>query len=102
LLRENNLQESALVDVWLNVEAQQYNRTPDQKCIGECIEKMKKVLDVYEARLSKSKYLAGDFVSLADLRHLPYTVYFMRTPYASVFDSYPRVKAWWKELMRCV
>lgn len=60
---------------------------------------MKKVLGVYEARLSESKYLAGDFVSLPDLSHFPYTVYFMRTPYASVFDSYPSVKAWWQELM---
>ncbi|RLM93597.1 glutathione transferase [Panicum miliaceum] len=116
LLRESNLQESALVDVWLEVETHQYNpaispiiyqhylvpmrgRTPDQKLIGECVEKMKKVLGVYEARLSETKYLAGDFVSLADLSHFPYTVYFMRTPYASVFDSYPSVKAWWQELM---
>jgi len=71
LLRESNLQESALVDVWLEVEARQYDPaitpiiyqhylvpmrggTPDQKLIGECIEKMKKVLGVYEARLSES------------------------------------------------
>jgi len=109
LLRESNLQESTLVDVWLEVEARQYDPaitpiiyqhylvpmrggTPDQKLIGECIEKMKKLLGVYEARLSESKYLAGDFVSLADLSHFSYTVYFMRTPYASVFDSYPSVK----------
>ncbi|KAL6615182.1 hypothetical protein ACP70R_037452 [Stipagrostis hirtigluma subsp. patula] len=90
LLREDNLQESALVDVWLDVEAHQYNPaispviyqhylipmrggTPDQKLISESIEKMKKLLDVYEARLSNFKYLAGDFVSLADLSHFPYT-----------------------------
>ncbi|RLN21743.1 glutathione transferase [Panicum miliaceum] len=116
LLRENNLQESALVDVWLEVGTHQYNPaissiiyqhylvpmrggTPDQKLVGECIEKMKKVLGVYEARLSETKYLAGDFISLAELSYFPYTVYFMRTPYASVFDPYPSVKAWWQELM---
>ncbi|XP_062210804.1 probable glutathione S-transferase GSTF1 [Phragmites australis] len=116
LLREGELQESALVDVWLDVEAHQYNPvispivyehflvpmqggTPDQKLIDECMEKMKKLLDVYEARLSKFKYLAGDFVSLADLSHFPYTCHFMATPYASVFDSYPSVKAWWEDLM---
>ncbi|TVU20856.1 hypothetical protein EJB05_30456, partial [Eragrostis curvula] len=116
LLREGNLEESALVDVWLDVEAHQYTPaispivyqlflvpmqggTPDQKLIDECLEKMKKVLDVYEARLSKFKYLSGDFVSLADLSHFPYTLPFMATPYASVFDSYPSVKAWWESLM---
>ncbi|KAL6627880.1 hypothetical protein ACP70R_031606 [Stipagrostis hirtigluma subsp. patula] len=116
LLREGNLQESALVDVWLDVEAHQYNPaispiiyqhylipmrggTPDQKLISKSMEKMKKLLDVYEARLSKFKYLAGDFVSLADLSHFPYTYYFMATPYVSAFDSYPSVKAWWESLM---
>ncbi|OEL26060.1 putative glutathione S-transferase GSTF1 [Dichanthelium oligosanthes] len=115
LLREGNIQES--VDVWLDVEVHQYKPavspivyqhilvpmgggTPDEKIIAECIDNTKKVLDVYEARLSKFKYLAGDFVSLADLSHAPITYYFMtRTPYASVLDSYPNVKAWWEDLM---
>lgn len=116
LLREGNLEETALVDVWLDVEANQYEPTiapivyqlllvpmnggtPDQKLIDDSLEKMKKVLDVYEARLSKCKYLAGDFVSLADLSHFPYTVHFVATPFASVFDSYPRVKAWVQGLL---
>ncbi|KAJ3703840.1 hypothetical protein LUZ61_007545 [Rhynchospora tenuis] len=115
LLKEGNLSESAMVDVWLDVEAHQYNPaispivyqslilprmyggTPDQSIIDTNLEKLKKVLDVYEARLSKSKYLAGDFFSLADLSHFSYTKYFMATPYASVFDSYPHVKAWWED-----
>lgn len=116
LLREGNLEESALVDVWLDVEALQYDPamhavfvqhrvvptlggTSDQKIIDEIIEKLKKVLDVYEVQLSRHKYLAGDFFSLADLSHFPYTHYFMGMPYATVFDSYPRVKAWWEGLV---
>ncbi|KAF8660598.1 hypothetical protein HU200_057625 [Digitaria exilis] len=116
LLGESNLEEAALVDVWLDVEANQYDPaiapiiyqqilvpmqggSPNQKLIDDSVEKMKKLLDVYEAQLSKFKYLAGDFVSLADLSHLPYTIYFMATPYASVLDSYPKVKAWFQDLM---
>ncbi|XP_078149034.1 putative glutathione S-transferase GSTF1 isoform X1 [Carex rostrata] len=116
LLKEGNLSESAMVDVWLEVEAQQYNpaispivyqsfilpkmrgATPDQAIIDTNLEKLKKVLEVYEARLSKSKYLAGDFVSLADLSHFSYTNYLMATPYGSVFESYPHVKAWWDDI----
>ncbi|KAI6673244.1 hypothetical protein NL676_001150 [Syzygium grande] len=49
--------------------------TPDPKLLQESEDKLCKVLDVYEERLSKSKYLAGDFVSLADLSHLPFTQY---------------------------
>nr|CAD1829635.1 unnamed protein product [Ananas comosus var. bracteatus] len=116
LLKDGSLKESAMVDVWLDVEAHQYNPAVspiiyqcmfapmfggvcDQKVVDASLEKLKKVLDVYEARLSKHKYLAGDFVSLADLSHFPYTHYLMGTPCKSVFDAYPHVKAWWEGIV---
>ncbi|VAH97186.1 unnamed protein product [Triticum turgidum subsp. durum] len=116
LLRADNLTESAMVDVWLDVEALQHETTVgpivvnciiypfegrgrDQKIIDEKIEKMKKLLEVYESRLSSSKYLAGDFISLADLSHFPVTRYFMATEYADLLDAYPHVKAWWVTLL---
>ncbi|KAG2591885.1 hypothetical protein PVAP13_5NG510600 [Panicum virgatum] len=72
LLKEGNLEESAMVDVWM---------------------------EVYEARLTKYKYLAGDFLSLADLNHVSATLCLFATPHASVLDGYPHVKAWWSSLM---
>ena len=115
LLRHNDLKEAALVKVWMEVESQQYNpaiyhivyqffvsplhgKTPDQAVIDENLEKLGKVLDVYEAILGDSKYLAGDFYSLADLHHLSYTFYFMKTPWASLINSRPNVKAWWEDI----
>ncbi|KAL6615181.1 hypothetical protein ACP70R_037451 [Stipagrostis hirtigluma subsp. patula] len=116
LLRESDLQEAAMVDVWTEVEAHTYNPAlspvvyeclvfpalrgvpTNQKVVDESLEKLKKVLDVYEARLSKHDYLAGDFLSFADINHFPYTHYFMGTPHASLFDAYPHVKAWWERL----
>nr|TKS02749.1 glutathione S-transferase F6-like [Populus alba] len=53
-----------------------------------------KVLDVYEARLSQSKYLAGDCFTLADLHHLPNTQALLGTPSKKLFDSRPHVSAW--------
>ncbi|KXG37119.1 hypothetical protein SORBI_3001G012500 [Sorghum bicolor] len=116
LLREGNLQESAMVDVWLEVESNQYTAalnpilyeclvspmfggTTDQKVVEENLEKLKKVLEVYEARLAKHKYLAGDFLSLADLNHVSVTLCLLATPHASVLNAYPHVKAWWDGLM---
>ncbi|XP_073008418.1 probable glutathione S-transferase GSTF1 [Typha latifolia] len=116
LLKVVNLQESALVDQWLEVEAQKYDPAVspivfqllvlpmlggvcDQAVVDAALPKLEKVLDVYEARLSKSKYLAGDSVTLADLSHVPLTYYFMGTPYASIMESYPNVKKWWEALM---
>ncbi|KAJ4975990.1 hypothetical protein NE237_001096 [Protea cynaroides] len=47
----------------------------DDKIVKESEEKLEKVLDIYDERLSKSKYLAGEFFSLADLLHIPLTHY---------------------------
>uniref|UniRef100_A0A0E0C213 glutathione transferase n=1 Tax=Oryza meridionalis TaxID=40149 RepID=A0A0E0C213_9ORYZ len=113
LLREGNLKEAAMVDLWNEVETHQFNPALSS-IVFQCIinpalhgistnekdvdETLKKVLEVYEAHLSENTYLAGDFVSFADLSHF-YTFYFMATPYASLFDSYPHVKAWWERLV---
>ncbi|KAL6608207.1 hypothetical protein ACP70R_041270 [Stipagrostis hirtigluma subsp. patula] len=115
LLREGDLKESAMVDVWLEVEAHQFypvalavvvecvfapllGRTRNQAAVDENVEKLRAVLEVYEARLGRSRFLAGDFLSLADLSHFTMMHYFMATEYASLVEGLPRVKAWWAEL----
>ncbi|XP_044378916.1 glutathione S-transferase 1-like [Triticum aestivum] len=118
LLGENGGANGAtMVDVWTEVEAQQYHpaispvvfeciifpvmrgAATDQKFVDESLERLRGVLGTYEERLSESRYLAGDSFSFADLNHFPFTFYFMATPYAALFDEYPRVKAWWEDLM---
>ncbi|KAF7094624.1 hypothetical protein CFC21_096923 [Triticum aestivum] len=118
LLRESNLKEAAMVDIWTEVEGHQYHPVlspivlecfiyptlrglpTNQRNVDEILEKAKKVLEIYEACLSKHKYLAGDFVSFADLNHFACTFYLMdATPYVSLFDLYPHVKAWWEDMM---
>ncbi|XP_058083652.1 glutathione S-transferase F13-like [Magnolia sinica] len=115
LLRLDNPNKSALVGVWMEVEARNFNEpisaivhqilvspllgvTTDDQVVETNAEKLSKVLDVYEERLSKSKYLAGNFYSLADLHHIPYIHYFMKTPKASLISSRPHVKAWWDDI----
>ncbi|KAF8762621.1 hypothetical protein HU200_009147 [Digitaria exilis] len=110
-----SLERSAMVDVWLEVEAHQLHpvmaaiameclftaslgRARDQAVVDENVEKLKKVLEVYESRLSRSRYLAGDFVSLADLSHFTLIHYFMATEYAALVEAQPHVRAWWEEL----
>ncbi|OMO81857.1 hypothetical protein COLO4_23396 [Corchorus olitorius] len=115
LIRHQNPKEAAQVKVWMEVESQQYHpaispivyqffvaplhgKTPDEAIINENLEKLGKVLDIYEEKLSRSKYLAGDFYSLADLFHLSYTYYFMKTPRANLINDRPHVKAWWEDI----
>ncbi|KAI3961228.1 hypothetical protein MKX01_035814 [Papaver californicum] len=115
LLRKANIKEAALVNQWIDIESQHYNtvilpiiyeifvslitgQSPDKTVIDANVEKLGKVLDIYEDRLSNNKYLAGDFYSLADLHHLSYTYYMMKTEWASLINSRPHVKAWWEDI----
>ncbi|CAK7356946.1 unnamed protein product [Dovyalis caffra] len=110
------IEERGLVEQWLEVEAHNYhphvyNLTihilfapvlgfpPDEKIIKESEEKLAKVLDIYEERLSKSKYLAGDFFSLADLSHLPFTHYLVGSIKKEyMIRSRKHVSAWWDDI----
>ncbi|GMH25969.1 hypothetical protein Nepgr_027812 [Nepenthes gracilis] len=115
LTREGNPKEAALVRVWMEVEAHHYNpairpilfetfvashfgKSPNQSVIDSKRDESNQVLDVYEARLSTTKYLAGDFYSLADLYHLPCTRHLMKSPHADLILSRPHVKAWWEDV----
>lgn len=117
LLRESSLKELAMVDLWTEVEAHQYQPaivnvvrqcvilpfiggTRDQAVVDEYVGKLEKVLDVYEARLSAHAYLAGDFFSLADLVHFGFTYCLVAgTEYASLLESRASVMAWWGRIM---
>lgn len=87
-LTGKTLEEKAVVDQWLEVESNNFNdlvynmvlqlvvfpkmgQNSDLTLVHKCADKLEKVFDIYEQRLSKTKYLAGDFFSLADLSHLP-------------------------------
>ncbi|XVE78531.1 hypothetical protein DITRI_Ditri13aG0152600 [Diplodiscus trichospermus] len=110
------IEERGQVENWLDIEANRYNPpiytltlhilfsslfgfTPDQNLIKESEEKLAKVLDVYEERLSTSKYLAGDFISLADLSHLPFTQYLVGPMgKENMIRSRKHVSAWWDDI----
>ncbi|XP_030446658.2 glutathione S-transferase F9-like [Syzygium oleosum] len=110
------IEERGLVEQWLEVEAQNFHPpifdlvlkivfgpfmglTPDPKLLQESEDKLCKVLDVYEERLSKSKYLAGDFFSLADLSHLPFTQYLVgKMGKECLIRDRKNVSAWWDDI----
>ncbi|GAB2228831.1 hypothetical protein Droror1_Dr00022962 [Drosera rotundifolia] len=110
------LQEKAIVDQWLDAEANNFNegvynlvlqllifprmgKQTDQTLVGIYIAKLNFVLDVYEQRLSKSRYLAGGFFTMADLSHLPGTRYVMEDLGLShLITSRKNVNAWWEDI----
>ncbi|MCL7036880.1 hypothetical protein MKW94_028219 [Papaver nudicaule] len=115
LFRHDNVEEAAMVGVWVEVESQQFNppadtiiynllvkpfigQTTDQSAVDASVVKLGLVLDVYEARLSNSKYLACDSFTLADLHHIPYIHYLFKTPHADLITSRAHVNAWWEDI----
>ncbi|KAJ7528602.1 hypothetical protein O6H91_15G009900 [Diphasiastrum complanatum] len=111
------LEERALVEQWLAVEVEEFDSPTgaavfqlvfgpkyvgiptDEAIVSSSLEKLAKVLDVYEAHLSKSKFLAGDFLSIADLVHLP-LLFFLVTVgnRGEVVTSRKHVKAWYETM----
>ncbi|XP_010259660.1 PREDICTED: glutathione S-transferase-like [Nelumbo nucifera] len=106
----------AILAVWMEVEAHQFDpassalawelvfkpmfgMTTDAATVEQNEAKLSKVLDVYEARLSESKYLAGDCFTLADLHHLPNINCLMGTPVKKLFESRPHVNAWCSDIL---
>ncbi|KAL4038817.1 hypothetical protein IC575_002448 [Cucumis melo] len=115
LLQHQTPKEEAIVKQWMEVESHHYNpaisriihefftahlrgHKPNQHLIDQNLEHLGTVLDVYEKRLGATKYLAGPRYTLADLHHLPCTFYFMKTPWASMINDRPNVKAWWDNI----
>ncbi|CAI5467508.1 unnamed protein product [Closterium sp. Yama58-4] len=112
----STLKERALVNQWLEVEAQNYNPPlsaliaekvfkpmfgggqPDLAKAEELKAKLSKVLDVYEAHLASSEYLAGSHFSLADLSHLPYTALLWVSGDSDLITSRPNVNKWWERI----
>ncbi|KAH6796985.1 glutathione S-transferase phi 12 [Perilla frutescens var. hirtella] len=90
----DTLEERGVVEQWVEVEVNNYNpliytmvlqllvlpqmgQVGDMELVRDCKGKLEKVLDVYEERLSKSKYLGGERFTIADLTHLPNTRFLM-------------------------
>lgn len=63
-------------------------------------QKLEKVLNVYEERLSKSSYLAGDSFTLADLSHMP-AIRYLTSEAAGMghlIKDKKNVNAWWEKI----
>lgn len=70
----------------------------DTAAVDEHAAALAQVLDVYDAHLAGSRYLAGNRFSLADANHMSYLLFLSKTPMAELVASRPHVKAWWDDI----
>ncbi|XP_027078203.1 glutathione S-transferase F12 [Coffea eugenioides] len=110
------LEEKALVDQWLEVESHNFNdmiyglvlqlevlprmgEPSDFKLVQKFADNLDKVLDVYEERLSKSKYLAGDYYTIADMCHLPGITFLLTdNGLGHLIRERKNVNSWWNDI----
>lgn len=107
----------AEVDLWLEVESQNFNphaskivyekvfkkmmgQECDEKIVDSSVVELEKVLDVYEKRLQNSTYIGGNDFSIADISHIPYTNHLLRCGFKELFKSRPNVYKWVKRIMK--
>ncbi|KAL4377557.1 hypothetical protein GQ457_02G002810 [Hibiscus cannabinus] len=115
LLITGSNKETAVLQLWAEVEAHQFNspasalawelfykpifgKETDSAAVEENEAKLGKVLDVYEIRLTQSKYLAADYFTLADLYHLPNLQCLLSTSAKKLLEARPHVSAWVAEI----
>ncbi|KAG9123814.1 hypothetical protein FRC07_013862 [Ceratobasidium sp. 392] len=79
------------------VFAKMKGQTPNEAFAEKYVATLNAKLDAYDRILAKTKYLAGDTYTLADLFHLPYGAMAYKLE-PSLFDSRPNVKRWWDDI----
>ncbi|CAL5082640.1 unnamed protein product [Urochloa decumbens] len=105
--------ERASVEQWLHNEEHAFNPPSqalychlafpldeeDSDDIDLHTRKLEEVLEVYEQRLSDSRFLAGNKFTLADLVHLPNSHYITSSDkFVYLYDSRKNVSRWWEEI----
>ncbi|KAG6514031.1 glutathione S-transferase F11-like [Zingiber officinale] len=110
------VEERAKVEQWMDVEAMNYNPVAfsivwnafilparglarKEEKAAAAARKLEAILEVYEKQLAKSRYLAGDEFTLADLTHIPATRYVVENcNMAHVMEGKQHLKAWWDNI----
>jgi glutathione S-transferase len=98
----------ALMEQWISVETSNFTphamkfiyhhvfqRAQEPAVLEAAGKGLETALGVLEIGLTKSPFLAGAQLSLADVCFMPYVEYAMMTPVKATFAKYPHVSAWW-------
>ncbi|KAG6906024.1 hypothetical protein DXG01_016252 [Tephrocybe rancida] len=113
-LLPTDLKEYALLEQAASVEQSHFNppaegavsenifkpfrgQAPDPTVFEAHVKTLDAKLDVYDAILSKQRYLAGDEITLVDLFHIPYGA-MLEVAGSNIMYSKPNVARWFKDL----
>jgi len=101
----------AEMEKWISIETSEFSghamkfvyqyifqRAQEPAVLEAATKGLETTLDVMDARLAKSAYLAGDAFTIADICYMPYIGYAMATPAKDLFAKRPHVMAWWNKI----
>lgn len=115
-LVEWNPRKQAVVANWIDVEDHKFEPPAtkliyelvikpkkgldtDENVVAEAESKLAEILDVYEAQLTKFKYLVSDKYTIADLLHLPNLQNILGSRAKTLIGSRPHLSAWCSEIL---
>jgi len=101
----------AQVEKWISIETSElsahamkfvYEHVFKRPQTPEVLETARKALGVtlgvMDEQLAKTRYLAGDAFTLADVVYMPYFDYALTTPVKVEFEKHANVMRWWNEI----
>ncbi|TFK88859.1 glutathione S-transferase [Polyporus arcularius HHB13444] len=98
-VEQSNFDAFAVPLAYENIRKPRIGQQTDKAAVERLTAALEAKLAVYDTILGRSKYLAGDELTLADLFHLPYgsnlakqNIDFLESP------KYPNVARWWKDI----
>ncbi|KAH9933992.1 glutathione transferase [Epithele typhae] len=95
----SNFDSSASKLAFENLFKPMFGQTTDTEAVKALIPVLEGKIAGYETMLGKTKYLAGDVVTIADLFHLPYGSLLAQQKIDFLeSEKYPNVARWWKEV----
>jgi glutathione S-transferase len=101
-------------DMWLEAESQNFHPfiskiiyekmfkkgEENKDIIEKNLEELEKILDVYNEILAGRDYIAGEQYTIADMSHIPYAYYFLKSGYKDILKKRINVYNWLKRIMR--
>ncbi|KAH9961826.1 glutathione S-transferase [Russula dissimulans] len=84
--------------IYEKLHKQRRGEAPDEERLKELIPQLENKLDVFDAILSKQRYLAGDEITLADLFFIPHGSIVFEYFGLGDLEKRPNVQRWWQEI----
>ncbi|KAI0741738.1 glutathione S-transferase [Daedaleopsis nitida] len=98
-VEQSNFDAFAAQLAWENVFKPLFGLTADKEYVERLTKSLEGKLAAYDVILGKTKFLAGDEITLADLFHLPYGALLPKQN-IDLLESgkFPNVTRWWKDV----